>query len=158
LKLSINHIIKVLAFVVLIHSVEFSQQESGNDSAFVMHKSPWGALLRSAVIPGWGQIYNQSYIKAPIIWGAAAWFIYGWNYYNDFYQQYKDLYQQNPNAEEYRDIREIYRDERDMFAIYLGLLYLLNLIDAYVDAQLFDFTVEENPGGSQYMLGLKIKF
>lgn len=157
MKLSINHIIKVLAFVVLIHSVEFPQQESGGDSVFVMNKSPWGALLRSAVIPGWGQIYNESYIKAPIIWGAAAWFIYGWNFYNDYYQRYKDLYQQT-NNDDYRELRELNRDERDMFAIYLGLLYLLNLIDAYVDAQLFDFTVEENPGGSQYMLGLKIKF
>ncbi len=146
---------------MLINSVEFSQQESGSDSVFVMHKSPWGALLRSAVIPGWGQIYNQSYIKAPIIWGAAAWFIYGWNYYDDYYQMYKDVYNQNinsDNAEAYRKNREAYRDERDMFAIYLGLLYLLNLIDAYVDAQLFDFTVEENPAASQYMIGLKINF
>jgi hypothetical protein len=158
LKLSISHIIKILVFAVLIHSAEFAQQKPGNDSVFVMQKSPWGAVLRSAIIPGWGQIYNHSYIKAPVIWGAAAWFIYGWHFYNDYYQRYKDLYKQY-NYKGYRDSRELNHDERDMFAVYLGLLYIMNLVDAYVDAQLFDFTVEENPAGdSQYMIGLKIKF
>jgi hypothetical protein len=123
-----------------------------------MQKSPWGAVLRSAVIPGWGQIYNESYIKAPVIWGAAAWFIYAWHFYNDDYQRYRDLYRQNPGAAVYRDNRELFRDERDMFAIYLGLLYLMNLVDAYVDAHLFDFTVEENIRDNGYRVGFKVNF
>ncbi len=161
MKLSINHIIKLLILAALMHIPSFAQQESERDTIFEMQKSPWGAVLRSAVIPGWGQIYNQSYLKAAVIWGAAAWFIYAWHFYNDDYQRYRDLYRQNmnaPNADDYRDIREFYRNERDMFAIYLGLLYLMNLVDAYVDAHLFDFTVEENFRPNEYRIGFKINF
>lgn len=145
----------------LLQTPAIAQQKSERDTIFEMQKSPWGAVLRSAVIPGWGQVYNQSYLKAPIIWGAAAWFIYAWHFYNDDYQRYRDLYKQNintNNAEAYRKNREFYRNERDMFAIYLGLLYLMNLVDAYVDAHLFDFTVEENSRTNEYRIGFKVNF
>ena len=40
-------------------------------------------------------------------------------------------------------LREFYRDQRDNFIIYSVILYVVNLIDAYVDAQLYDFDVSE---------------
>ena len=47
--------------------------------------------------------------------------------------------------------RNFYRDQRDLFTIYMGITYLLQLVDAYVDAHLFDFTVQEN-----YQFGLPL--
>jgi hypothetical protein len=107
-----------------------------------MQKSPWGAVARSALIPGWGQFYNESYWKIPIIWGLAGWFIYEWIQNNDLYKSNGDLYIQTGD-EFYRAYRDFYRDQRDNYTIYLAIVYLLNLIDAYVDAHLFDFTIDE---------------
>ena len=59
-----------------------------------MQKSPWGAVGRSAIIPGWGQIYNESYWKAPVIWGVMGWFVYAWIDNNNNYNDYKNLYSQ----------------------------------------------------------------
>jgi hypothetical protein len=108
-----------------------------------MQKSPWTAVLLSAALPGLGQIYNESYFKVPVIWGVAGLLIYGWFYNNDKYKENRDLYLQT-QTELYKNYRDFYRDQRDLFTIYTVLVYLLNLVDAYVDAHLFDFTVEEN--------------
>lgn len=122
-----------------------------------MQKSPWGAVLRSAIIPGFGQFYNESYWKIPVIWGIGAWLVYNWVDNNDLYKQYGDLYRSTLNSI-YRQNRNFYRDQRDNFAIYIGLLYLLNLVDAYVDAHLFDFSVDENMIGGGTRLNVRIKF
>ena len=131
--------------------------ESYTDSVFVMQKSPWGAVLRSAIIPGWGQIYNESYIKAPIVWGIFGALAAGWIFYNNKYIDARDQYRQT-QTEGYRLYRDFYRDQRDLMSIYIGLTYFLNLVDAYVDAQLFDFSVEEDYRTGQNMLNLRIKF
>ncbi|MCL4546973.1 MAG: DUF5683 domain-containing protein [Bacteroidetes bacterium] len=133
-------------------------------SKFVMKKSPWGAVLRSALVPGFGQFYNESYWKIPVVWGFMGYFIYTWNTTNNSYVQYRDLFSQsitkdNPNGNSsYLRAREFYKDQRDLFAVYLGLTYFLNLVDAYVDAQLFDFNVKENQFGQTVQLSMKIKF
>ena len=146
---SINHIIKTSLFVLIIFMTGFAQIENTeeettiNDSVFVPTKSPWKAVLMSAVIPGAGQIYNESYWKAPIIWGLLGWLGYNWVQNNNSYNEYKDLYMQTGD-EDYRRLRTFYLDQRDLFTIYIALTYILNLVDAYVDAQLFDFSVDED--------------
>lgn len=115
------------------------------DTLDIETKSPWNAVFKSAVLPGLGQIYNESYWKVPVIWGLIGWFGYNWWYNNNFYKDYRSLYQKsiidgNENII-YKRIREFYRDQRDLFAIYVGLTYFLNLVDAYVDAHLFNFEV-----------------
>lgn len=127
-----------------------------NDSVFVMTKSPLGAVLRSAVLPGWGQIYNESYIKAPIIWGIIGGLAAGWIHNNNKFKENRDLFIQT-GIEQFRTLRTFYQDQRDLVSIYIGLTYLLNLIDAYVDASLFDFSVEENQITNQTQLSLRIK-
>jgi len=147
LKLSTRIITSVL-FVLIIVSTSSNGQDqteenSPTDSVFVMHKSPWGAVLRSAVLPGFGQFYNESYWKIPVIWGAGALLISGWVYNNNLYNDNKDLYT-NTSQTIYQYRRDFYRNQRDNFTIYLVVLYILNLVDAYVDAHLYDFTVEED--------------
>jgi hypothetical protein len=128
-----------------------------------MTKSPWGAVLRSAILPGWGQFYNESYWKIPIVWGILGSFVYGWNYYDDLYVIYRDRYNQSlltstGGQTSFRNNRNIYRDQRDLFTIYFVLGYLLNLVDAFVDAHLFDFTVDENPLTRTPELKIKYNF
>lgn len=127
------------------------------DTVFIMQKSPWGAVLRSAVIPGWGQFYNESYWKIPVVWGFAGWFFYNWINTNDNYLKNQDIYLQT-NEDIYRRRRDFYRDQRDNFAIYLALTYLLNLVDAYVDAHLFDFTVSEDYLTRSPQLNIRFNF
>jgi hypothetical protein len=127
------------------------------DTVFIMQKSPWGAVLRSAVIPGWGQFYNESYWKIPVVWGFAGWFIYNWINTNDKYITNRDIYIQT-DEDIYRRRRDFYRDQRDNFAIYLALTYLLNLVDAYVDAHLFDFTVSEDYLTRSPQLNIRFNF
>ncbi|HEY6436991.1 MAG TPA: DUF5683 domain-containing protein [Ignavibacteriaceae bacterium] len=122
---------------------EQTEENSPSDSVFIMHKSPWGAVLRSAVLPGFGQFYNESYWKIPVIWGAGALLISGWVYNNNLYNDNKDLYT-NTGQSLYQYRRDFYRNQRDNFTIYLAVLYILNMLDAYVDAHLYDFTVEED--------------
>jgi hypothetical protein len=123
---------------------------------FTMKKDPWKAVLYSAVLPGAGQYYNQSYWKIAVIAGLGAYFGYGIINNNNKYNDYKDLYQQsqteaNPDGDpQLQTFRDFYRDQRDDFIVYALILYVVNLVDAYVDAQLFDFDVSDLrdfPGG-----------
>lgn len=115
-----------------------------DDSLFTMKKTPMSSVWRSALIPGWGQIYNESYWKAPVIWGILGYLSYGWISTNNLYSDYKTLYSKSlltssTGNDIYLRYREFYRDQRDLFAVYIALTYFLNLVDAYVDAHLFDF-------------------
>lgn len=110
-------------------------------------KRPWVAVGLSAALPGAGQIYNETYWKVPVVWGLGGYWIYEWIQQNKKYQDYRELYSTSispllPNgSNQYLQLRDFYRDERDKFAWYLGALYFLNLVDAYVGANLYDFDV-----------------
>ncbi|MFI5236365.1 MAG: DUF5683 domain-containing protein [Ignavibacteriales bacterium] len=146
LKSSARITVKIILVLLFTSTVLVCQQPTeklSSDSIFVMKKSPWGAVLRSAVLPGFGQFYNESYWKIPVIFGTGALFISGWVYNDNLYQDNKDLFI-NSGDDIYKQRRDFYRDQRDNFTIYLVVLYLLNLVDAYVDAHLYDFTVEED--------------
>lgn len=157
--------IKIFSLIIILNFGLFSQQDTTSiqdtttisSDVFVMQKSPWGAVARSAIIPGLGQIYNESYWKAPVIWGVMGWFVYVWIDNNNKYIDYKNLYIQTGTAN-YISYRDFYRDQRDEFAIYLALTYFLNLVDAYVDAHLFDFSVGENYMTKTKMLNIRINF
>jgi hypothetical protein len=172
LKSLTNHTTKTAILLLFLTNLCIAQQDSllidtktekdtTIDTAFVMEKSPWGAVLRSAIVPGLGQIYNESYFKAAVIWGIEGALLAAWIFNNDRYKKNGDLYIQAQDLRlkpQYRDIRDFYRDQRDLVTIYMSLVYLLNLIDAYVDAHLFDFTVKEDFYTGIPMLGVKINF
>jgi len=157
--------IKIFLLFIILNFGLFSQQDTTaiqdtttiSSDVFVMQKSPWGAVARSAIIPGLGQIYNESYWKAPVVWGIMGWFVYAWIDNNNKYIDYKNLYIQTGTSK-YIDYRDFYRDQRDEFAIYIALTYFLNLVDAYVDAHLFDFSVGENYLTKTKMLNIRVNF
>jgi len=118
-------------------------------------KSPATAILLSAVLPGAGQIYTGRYWKVPLILGFGAYFVSMWVKMNNHYAESRDAYAasvaagvsagQGDSRMLYE--RDFYRDERDRFGFYVVLTYLLNIIDAYVGASLYDFDVGDNLGG-----------
>jgi hypothetical protein len=96
------------------------------DSALI--KSPGKALLFS-VIPGGGQLYNESPIKAALFFGAFSYFTYEYVKVNNLYQD--DRADQN-----------LHRSRNDQVWL-MALTWFLNIGDAYVEAQLWDFDAYE---------------
>ena len=144
---------------------------------------PTRAALLSAAIPGLGQAYNKKYWKIPLVWaglGAFGYFII-WN--NDQYQFYRRnlIYEieQDPNNKNVtgldqstlKSARDQFRRNRDQLALYGILVYLVQIVDAHVDAHLIEFDVNQdlsvrlepgyiplNIGGSQIGMSFKFKF
>ena len=164
-------LINIFILLIIFVSFNFAQIDTTRNitaqqdtNKFIMKKSPTGAVIRSALIPGLGQFYNESYWKIPIIWGALGYLSYNWINQNKEYKNYRDLYSQsisstNPEGNlRFRSLREFYRDQRDLTAVFIGLTYLLNLIDAYVDAHLFDFDVTPSTLQNEINISMRIKF
>ena len=113
-------------------------------------KSPGTAVLLSALVPGAGQVYNESYWKVPIIVGLGTYFIVELIRNNKLYREYRDKYQESlggvpPTGDtQALRLREFYREERTKFGWYFLILYVANLVDAYVDAVLFDFEMTDD--------------
>lgn len=113
-------------------------------------KSPGLALLFSGVLPGAGQFYNESYWKVPILLGFGYYFASRWIDNNDSTKHYRDLYAGSITAQNtggnsrLLQLREFYKDQRDVFSWYIFIYYFVNLIDAYVDASLYDFNVGDD--------------
>ncbi len=141
------------------------------DSANKAH-SPRKAALRSAILPGWGQIYNKKYWKLPIVYGAlgtcGAIFFYNLGNYKDTRFAYKVRYNMRVNKtdsalfsqvkpklkplseESLRFYRNQFRRDIDYSVLVFILLWGLNVVDAAVDAHLKSFDVSPD-------LSLRIK-
>ena len=124
------------------------------------NRATWLALI----IPGGGQIYNRKYWKLPIVYGGFMGCAYAlsWNgkMYKDYSQAYLDIMDDDPNTKSYEDFlppnadisgqeerykeifrkrKDLYRRQRDLSIFAFIGVYLLSVIDAYVDAELSDF-------------------
>ena len=129
---------------------------------------PAKAVWYAALFPGGGQIYNRKYWKLPLIYGGYLGLIYGyrWNqkYYRTYANAYRDLMLGSPNAS-YRSFlppnydveahrsylesafkrkRNTYRNYRDYCLVGMIGVYLVSIVDAYVDASLYNFDVSTN--------------
>lgn len=128
--------------------------------------NPQRALWLALVLPGAGQIYNRKYWKLPIIYGGFLGCTYAllWNQqmYKDYSQAYLDIMDDDPNTASYLDMlppryditgkeerfktifknrKDRYRRYRDLSAFAFVGVYLISVIDAYVDAQLSHFDI-----------------
>lgn len=117
--------------------------------------SPQKASVYSAILPGAGQVYNKKYWKVPIVYsalGSAAYFTYD---NGNKYKQYRDalLLRQDGETDEYNGvytdsqlitIMEYYERNKEISIIMTAAVYILNIVDASVDAHLFDFDVSED--------------
>lgn len=136
-----------------------SRLDTAAAGTFVMAKSPTGAAIRSAIVPGLGQFYNESYWKIPVVLGLTGFLAYGYFKESDSYATYRDLYAasitaSNPSGElVWKNYREFYRGRRDTYAWWFLVSYLLQIADAYIDAHLYDFDVSDERPISLGMTG-----
>ncbi|MCI5664762.1 MAG: DUF5683 domain-containing protein [Mediterranea sp.] len=155
-------------------------------------KATWLAL----VIPGGGQIYNRKYWKLPIFYGGFAGCAYAltWNnkMYKDYSSAYKDAVNENWTSTSITDLlppgyidrvsktqltetlrkrKDTYRRYRDMSVFAFIGVYLLSVVDAYVDAELSNFDIspdlsmrvepaiiDHRTGGSSRSIGVQCSF
>jgi hypothetical protein len=114
------------------------------------------AMLLSALLPGAGQIYAHRYYTIPIIYGFGIYLGSIAIHANTQYLDYRSKYSESIRLDTAKhtgdsyllSARDFYRDQRDEYILYLGLTYILNIIDAYVGATLYDFDVSDELGGS----------
>lgn len=142
--------------------------------------SPTKAAILSAVVPGAGQIYNRKYWKAPIVWGGLGTCVYFIQENTREYNRYKDAYlaivDGDPNTtdefngqysqQQLLNVVDTYQRWRDLSYIALGLVYMLNVMDASVDANFVKFDVSPDlsltmgpslPITAQGAVGLKLQ-
>ena len=128
--------------------------------------SPHTAMIRSLLIPGWGQVYNHKWWKVPVAYGAlgALGYYIDWN--NNNYQQvlavsiyrehgtmpaptdkYYGLYNLyiNQSTQALYDATDYYRRNRDLCILGVFAVWGINVIDAYIDAKFMSaYTVDTN--------------
>ena len=128
------------------------------------------ATTLSTIFPGAGQIFNKSYWRVPIVWGGIASTIYTIDWNNRGYQRFKTAYslvidyeklspderlEKYPNGapDEFRgaysstflkNLKDSYRRNRDLCIILTAGVYLLNILDAHVDAHLQDYDISDD--------------
>ena len=66
-----------------------SNLQSASPADTLMKISPKGAFIRSAIIPGWGQVYNKKPVKGLVLLSAEGYFLYNFFYYNRIYDYVK---------------------------------------------------------------------
>lgn len=120
--------------------------------------NPRKALLFAAVLPGMGQIYNKKYWKLPLVYGGMFATGYAINQYAGQYTEYRSVVFQaiekgvgendidadlnmRTTLRGYRIAVDKARRERDFFIIIMGLVYVLQIVDAHVDSHLKEFDV-----------------
>ena len=119
--------------------------------------SPKKAALLSAILPGAGQVYNRKYWKVPVIAAGAGALVYSFQFNQKNYNLFKtELIHRQSGAIEINtefsnlsnanlnELQDYYHRYRDLTIVGMALLYALNILDATVDAHLFDFNVNED--------------
>lgn len=141
--------IRLTLILSLAYTLCFAQQREPIHSA---HK----ASLYSAVVPGAGQFYNKKYWKIPVIYVGIGASLYAANNNNNEYIRYRDALNNRANNEDnidefdnYSDsqlitIKDYYRKNRDLSYIIAAGIYLFNIVDAAVDAHLYNFNVTDD--------------
>ncbi|MGO2402244.1 MAG: DUF5683 domain-containing protein [Mesonia sp.] len=191
-----NSCLYFFAFFFLL-SVQISAQEDSlqlqtrkevklkkNRKAKVAYNAlaPAKAAFYSAVLPGLGQAYNKSYWKIPIVYAGLGAGVYFYTFNNREYNRFRDAYKRRLAGytdDEFQDIltdktlidaQKQFRRQKEMSVLAMAALYVLNIIDANVDAHLRQFNVDEDlslqpnfnvdefTGRANYGLSLNLKF
>ena len=118
--------------------------------------NPRRALFYSAILPGMGQAYNKKYWKIPIFYAGFAVGIYVTGFYQEQYVDYRNELLNSISTNSFpstpsnfteatlRRAVDFYQRKRDATIVFLGIGYLLQIVDAHVDAHLKDFKYNPN--------------
>lgn len=138
-----------------------------DERKFTFVPDPTRAVWMSALFPGLGQLYNRRYWKLPIVIGGFMGLGYAMNWNNtmlrDYTRAYSDIMDNDPSTKSYMDFfaptvqesdlnkewltdllrrrKNMYRRQRDLCVICMIGVYLVAMVDAYVDAQLAHFDI-----------------
>ncbi|MBQ9137267.1 MAG: hypothetical protein IJX65_01360 [Alistipes sp.] len=123
------------------------------------------ATTLATICPGAGQIYNKSYWRVPLVVGGFATTIYCIDWNNRGYQRFKKAYRlradydtnpelyPNGSQDEFggryassflKNLRNSYRRNRDLCIILTAGIYILQIVDAHVDAHLRDYDISDD--------------
>lgn len=135
------------------------------DSVVKKTFSPRKAALRSAILPGWGQVYNKKYWKLPLVYGALGATAYAFNFNLTQYKRIEYAYRLLINKDsinyskvdadlqpfikanassDLRNYRNQYRKDIDYSVLIFIVFWGLNVVDATVDAHLKGFNVNDD--------------
>ena len=146
--------------------------------------APSKAAFYSAIFPGMGQIYNKKYWKAPIVWGALAIPAYYYQINNSDYKRFRNAYRLRKAGleDEFTEngvaivstttletAQEQLKENRDFSLLSGIILYILQIVEASVNAHLLQFNTDDNlslkptfmPNQMKFdapTVGLKIKY
>ena len=157
-------LLAVVFFWLAVLPVNTAKAQTGSipaetpDSIREKEHSPTKATIMSACLPGLGQIYNHKAWKVPIIYagfGVMAYLIYfNTNYYLDYRCAYIESVNGDKNgnyaylvnrysADELFSAREYYRRNLELTCLVSALWYILNILDAVVDAHLYSYNISK---------------
>ncbi|HLA54549.1 MAG TPA: DUF5683 domain-containing protein [Flavobacterium sp.] len=156
-----NKLIYIVFFVFLSGTV-FSQGKDDGvlvatdtiKGAEINPLAPAKAAFYSAILPGLGQAYNKKYWKIPLVYGAMGTSLYFYSLNNTKYHQVRDAYKRrlsgyNDDNYQYLDntrliaAQKFYQRNRDLSMLVTAAFYVLNIVDANVDAHLKQFNVND---------------
>ena len=117
--------------------------------------TPAKAAFYSAILPGLGQAYNKKYWKIPIVYGAIGTSLYLYADNKKKYHDYRDAYKSrlagNPDPDydylsdsQLITAQKFYQRNASLSGLFVIAFYVLNIIDANVDAALIQFNVNQS--------------
>ena len=150
----------LVLFILSPAKAQVQDQESLPEPELNMEEafapSPTKAAMLSATLPGMGQVYNQKYWKVPIIYAGFGTLYYFLDMNSSEYQKWRQAWiarvDGNPNTIDdfprhstamLERAMDFYRRNLEVTYILTAALYLLNILDASVDAHLMNFDVGE---------------
>ncbi len=159
---------KILFFLSVLISFSISAQKDSTqvddlkikekiklNSNYFNPLSPSKAAFYSAIFPGGGQIYNKKYWKAPIVWGAMGTSIYLYLDNNKEYDRYRTAFKLREAGlqDEFADIvsrnglisaQKTLKSNRDLAMLTTVVFYVLQIVEASVNAHLLQFNTNDN--------------
>ena len=148
--------VTLLSLFFLVYLTSYSQE---NELKFdeLDPTTPSKAAFYSAVIPGLGQGFNKKYWKIPIVYGALGSSAYLYDFNNKKYWDYRNAYKsrkagykndpyQNLILDDDRllDGADFHKKNRDLSMVFIVGFYILNILDANIDAHLKQYNVNES--------------
>lgn len=122
--------------------------------------SPSRAAFYSAILPGAGQIYNRKYWKAPIVWAAMGTSIYIYLDNNSEYKRYRRAFKQRRlgiqdeftldsgveliSTDGLISAQKTLQNNRDLSLLTTVIFYVLQVVEASVNAHLLQFNTNDN--------------
>ena len=144
--------ITILLLLILIPLFSQEQEELvlsdsiKDKEQFQIAIKPSKSAFYSAILPGLGQAYNKDYWKIPIVYGALGSGYYAYDFNNKSYIKYREAYkllklgQENDfpgiSASSLERAQKYHKKYRDLSILVTAGLYMLQVVEASVDAHL----------------------